>query len=176
MKKLIFIIIALTLFSCGKDKRFELQEQKKEIENQIKYSEQRIQREKDSLEVVSKQKAEDLKKAEEDYKKAVEDNNKSGKTPGKYPYASTREMPPQDYEPLSDWERKVMYNEIYARHGLIFKDAKLRDYFSAQKWYKPKYENVDKMLNEIEQFNMESIRYYEFRLEHKNDKPEPNFK
>lgn len=35
-----------------------------------------------------------------------------------------------------DWLR-VARNEIYARHGYVFKDQKLADYFSAMPWYEP---------------------------------------
>ena len=30
---------------------------------------------------------------------------------------------------------RVLKNSIYARHGRIFKDAELREYFEQQSWY-----------------------------------------
>lgn len=38
---------------------------------------------------------------------------------------------------LSKQTLRLMRNEIYARHGYIFKDIELQNYFSKQSWYKP---------------------------------------
>jgi hypothetical protein len=54
-----------------------------------------------------------------------------------------------------------MRNEIYARHGLIFKRNDVISYFSQQSWYQGKYENVSSMLTSVEQQNIEIISNYE---------------
>ena len=36
---------------------------------------------------------------------------------------------------LSDWQLLIARNEIYARHGLGFKDESLREYFQSKSWY-----------------------------------------
>lgn len=41
-------------------------------------------------------------------------------------------------------------NQIYARHGYIFKSKKYTDYFEKFKWYFPEHENVDELLSEQE--------------------------
>ncbi len=41
-------------------------------------------------------------------------------------------------------------NHIFARYGLRFKSADLREYFSQFPWYQPRYDNVDNMLTDEE--------------------------
>ena len=56
---------------------------------------------------------------------------------------------------------RVLRNEIYARRGRVFKDAKLQKYFEAQSWYQPNPEFKDDMLSEIETKNLAIIREVE---------------
>lgn len=57
---------------------------------------------------------------------------------------------------------RVLRNEIYAKHGRIFKDAKLQKYFEAQPWYKadPNFtdENAKNILSDIEFKNISTIK------------------
>lgn len=53
---------------------------------------------------------------------------------------------------------RVLRNEIYARHGRIFKDQALQKYFAAQAWYKPDPDFKDDMLNEVESQNLIKIK------------------
>ena len=53
---------------------------------------------------------------------------------------------------------RVLRNEIYARHGRIFKDAKLQKYFESQSWYKANPDFKDDQLNEIESSNLAKIK------------------
>jgi hypothetical protein len=53
---------------------------------------------------------------------------------------------------------RVLRNEIYARHGRVFKDAALQKYFTAQAWYKPNPDFKDEMLNDIESQNLVKIK------------------
>ncbi len=81
---------------------------------------------------------------------------------GKFTIASTKYLTDSDLKNISKHDLKIMRNEIFARHGFIFKKNGLMDnYFSQQEWYKPKYKNVDKKLTEIEKTNIELIRKYE---------------
>ncbi len=61
---------------------------------------------------------------------------------------------------LSSWSSEdlaKLRNEIFARHGRIFKTQKWIDYFSTKTWYVPRYENVDSMLNDYEWANLDVI-------------------
>ncbi len=53
---------------------------------------------------------------------------------------------------------RVLRNEIYARHGRVFKDKKLQKYFDAQSWYKANPDFTDDQLNEIEVQNLAKIK------------------
>ena len=78
---------------------------------------------------------------------------------GKYPFTSQRLITEKDVKGLSISELRIMRNEIYARHGHIFKDAEMRSYFEAQKWYKPRPTSVK--LSAIERKNILLIQQYE---------------
>ena len=87
--------------------------------------------------------------------------NAGGSVPGKYPEGSTRLLTYGDVAGKPAWELKIMKNEIYARHGYIFKTPELRSYFESQSWYKPMYDDVTNLLNNIEIQNAAFIKGYE---------------
>ena len=63
-------------------------------------------------------------------------------------------------EELSSWSSEdlaKLRNEIFARHGRIFKTQKWIDYFATKTWYVPRYDNVDSMLNDYEWANLDVI-------------------
>ncbi len=53
-----------------------------------------------------------------------------------FPDSSTAEINSEDLKKLSDEELRYAVNEIYARHGYIFKDDQLRTYYEQYDWYK----------------------------------------
>jgi len=53
---------------------------------------------------------------------------------------------------------RVLRNEVYARHGRIFKDVKLQKYFESQPWYKANPDFKDDQLNDIESQNLAKIK------------------
>lgn len=62
---------------------------------------------------------------------------------------------------LDKTELSILRNEIFAKHGYIFQREDLRIYFSQFSWYRPQYNSVSHMLNEIELYNIEKIKQYE---------------
>lgn len=59
---------------------------------------------------------------------------------------------------------RLIVNEMYARHGYIFKLDKYKQYFSSKKWYTPKYtseQEAESYFNEIERQNKVTIVNYE---------------
>lgn len=61
-------------------------------------------------------------------------------------------------------EITVILNEIYARHGYIFKDAELREYFNSQSWYNGTETSMEKAaeyFNSIERKNIDTIYAYQ---------------
>lgn len=51
----------------------------------------------------------------------------------------------------------IMRNEIFASYGYTFKSKKWQDYFAKFNWYRPKHDNVDDQLSDLEKKNIELI-------------------
>ncbi|HEV3410821.1 MAG TPA: YARHG domain-containing protein [Puia sp.] len=77
---------------------------------------------------------------------------------GKYAYASSVILTDDIFEFLDPFEIRRLRNEIYARHGYIFKTPDMKFYFAAQPWYQPRFDNVDDQLTDLEKFNLLLIR------------------
>jgi len=81
--------------------------------------------------------------------------------PGNYPEASTRNLNESELAAKSCFELKIMRNEIYARHGYIFKTDDMRAHFSRQNWYRPLAADVSGQLSGVERRNTQLIKQYE---------------
>ncbi len=77
---------------------------------------------------------------------------------GKYPEASQRFLTKNDLIGLNANEIKILRNEIYARHGYIFKNKELKNYFGQQSWYIAIYDDVSCYLSGIEKNNIAFIK------------------
>lgn len=80
---------------------------------------------------------------------------------GMFPEGSERRLTNDDVTNLSSRELKIMRNEIFARHGYIFKTNDMKVHFASQPWYTPMYDNVTIMLSKIEEDNVRFIQLYE---------------
>jgi hypothetical protein len=60
-------------------------------------------------------------------------------------------------------DAKQMRQEIYARHGKVFKEPWLQKYFSSFDWYKADPDFTDASLTEVEKKNIATIAAYEKR-------------
>jgi hypothetical protein len=60
-------------------------------------------------------------------------------------------------------DAKQMRQEIYARHGKVFKEPWLQKYFSSFDWYKADPDFTDASLTEVEKRNIATIAAYEKR-------------
>jgi hypothetical protein len=76
-------------------------------------------------------------------------------------WLATTEIDDNFLGPLFAEDLRVLRNEIYARHGRIFKDEKLQAYFNAQSWYTANPEFKDEQLSDIEVKNLAKIRQAE---------------
>src|SRR5438309_350637 len=65
---------------------------------------------------------------------------------------------------LSLHELRLLRNEIYARHGRIFKTMWIQQYFGGQPWYDPKEDFKDEELSGPDKTNVETIVAYESKL------------
>lgn len=72
-------------------------------------------------------------------------------------YYSENELSGMDANTLS-----LARNELYARHGYIFKKPELQEYFGGKSWYTPQVSEVpDSAFNEYEKANLELIQKLE---------------
>lgn len=88
-------------------------------------------------------------------------NVKIDNNSGIYPQSSERLLTLNDLTNLNKQDLRIMRNEIFARHGYIFKTADMKQYFNQQNWYKPIYNDVTDQLSSIEKTNVEFIKSYE---------------
>src|SRR5436190_3539650 len=65
---------------------------------------------------------------------------------------------------LSLHELRLLRNEIYARHGRIFKTMWIQQYFGSQLWYDPKEDFKDEEISGSDKTNIETIVAYENKL------------
>lgn len=56
-----------------------------------------------------------------------------------FPDSNARYLDAIDVEDMDAYTVRLGLNEIYARHGRIFNDANLQNYFNSQPWYTPVY-------------------------------------
>ena len=74
--------------------------------------------------------------------------------------SDSRYITEKEVENLSDADRRLAKNEIYARHGRIFDSADLKDYFESKSWYKGTVKPNDfdeSVLNKYEKANIDLI-------------------
>lgn len=80
------------------------------------------------------------------------------------PDSATRYLTDEDLAPLTAEECCFARNEIFARHGRIFKTPEIADYFASKTWYHGTVAPErfdDKVFNEIERANIQFIQAYE---------------
>ena len=78
------------------------------------------------------------------------------------PDSNARYLLPEELTFLDKELLRLVRNEIYARHGLIFKSEDLNNYFRSTSWYTGYRDNVsDSELNEYEKKNVELIKSLE---------------
>jgi hypothetical protein len=81
---------------------------------------------------------------------------------GYYHITSSRLLTEEDIKGFSKSDLKIMRNEIFARHGYIFRDPMLQEYFSQMPWYTPQQADISQIaLSIVEQNNVLFIKRYE---------------
>lgn len=82
-------------------------------------------------------------------------------------YTTVTKYTLQDLSILDSYGLKITRNEIFARHGRMFNDQELQEYFKWQQWYVPQIAANDfdtSCLNEVEKYNVNIISVYEEQL------------
>lgn len=80
---------------------------------------------------------------------------------GDYPEASKQLLTANDLRYTSKEVLIIMRNEIFARHGYIFKRDDLYNHFAKKPWYNPQHEDVSHLLTHIEKENIRLIKAFE---------------
>lgn len=79
------------------------------------------------------------------------------------PESGSRYYSESELGAFSDWELYLARNEIFARHGRMFSNDDLKNYFEAKSWYEPRYTPEefdalgDDVVNEYEKANSQTI-------------------
>ena len=170
MKHFLFLIMTISIMSCNsssskkeKDleiKELELKKQEQAMLDQKKRDldkeEQRLAQERNRIEKLNKT---NQQSTNNNGQRGLSANNT--RREGLYPVGSERYLTTGDLTGLSGYTLKIMRNEIFARHGYIFKTADMIDYFSTQGWYHPLYNDVNNKLTSVEKYNIEFIKKFE---------------
>lgn len=85
----------------------------------------------------------------------------SSNAAGLYPEASARILNGSELSGMTTKQLSIMRNEIFARHGYIFKTTDMKEYFGRQSWYRPSASDVSSVLTVIEKQNIETIKKFE---------------
>ena len=68
---------------------------------------------------------------------------------------------------MAGWNQKTALlarNEIYARHGYVFKTQEIQNYFAAKSWYTPNSSYDGSDLSDVEKANVDTISAYEQKM------------
>ena len=84
--------------------------------------------------------------------------------PGDMEFFENKTISEQMLQGLSLHELRLLRNEIYARHGRMFRAEWLQQYFYTQPWYNPDENFKDEELSGNDKLNVETIVRYENRL------------
>ncbi|HEX7333985.1 MAG TPA: YARHG domain-containing protein [Pyrinomonadaceae bacterium] len=84
--------------------------------------------------------------------------------PGDMQFFENRSISEQMLQGLSLHELRLIRNEIYARHGRMFRADWLQQYFYFQPWYNPDENFKDEELSGTDKLNVETIVKYENKI------------
>lgn len=109
---------------------------------------------------------EEVEVEEKSEKKSKKKSKSSKGTDDSYIISSSskKKIKKSKLEGMSSSDLRLARNEIYARHGAIFTNDSLQDYFEKKSWYSPKKfvsEISWSELNDVEQYNINLIAEYE---------------
>lgn len=129
-------------------RRAETEAERRRLESQLESEQESIQ---ESIQ-------ESMAKAREEAGKQTDS--------GEYicPGSDSRYLTESDVEGLTDWELMMAINEIYARHGRLFKDKTIQAYFDKLSWYNGYVDPDDfdvSVFNAYEKANVEFIRAHQ---------------
>lgn len=79
----------------------------------------------------------------------------------RFPQTRRAALSTQQINALSDADLRYAINEIYARYGLIFKDASVQKQFCQRSWYRPRVKRtapqIEKLMTKTEKSNLKAL-------------------
>lgn len=79
---------------------------------------------------------------------------------GQYlPESSDRLLTDSDLTGLSSEQIQTAVNEIYARHGYVFKDPKILEYFEQYDWYSEQNTDMDAVAGQLSETEMANVKF-----------------
>lgn len=80
-----------------------------------------------------------------------------------FPKSKSEKLLESNVAPLSKENLALARNEIYARHGYVFKAEPFKSYFNSKSWYKPNpnFKGLDTEFNAVELYNRKLFSKYE---------------
>ena len=101
---------------------------------------------------------------QDNYRQYGQDNYSAGRTDysNDYLFPSDRVyISESDLDYRGQYEISLIRNEIYARHGYVFKTEPYKSYFESKSWYYPNEYFSDGSFNDVEKANVKFITEYE---------------
>ena len=77
-----------------------------------------------------------------------------------FPHSSQRKLTVDEVTGLGEDVAQDAINEIYARHGYVFKTKSIQKYYESRSWYHKNYNFSESDLSEIESYNIGLLRKY----------------
>ena len=77
-----------------------------------------------------------------------------------FPHSSQRKLTVDEVTGLGGDVAQDAINEIYARHGYVFKTKSIQKYYESRGWYHKNYNFSESDLSEIESYNIGLLRKY----------------
>lgn len=84
----------------------------------------------------------------------------SGDSQDIFPDSSSRYLSESEVAGITPSQAQMAINEIYARHGYIFKSDEISQYFKSKPWYSPNPNFSENDFTAIEKYNMNIIKKY----------------
>ena len=157
LKSYITLCMLSVLFYCCQNNDSKIEE----LEKKIQMQNEAIAKDKEAvLNKKLEEKDAEINKLK-NKKKANDNSSYFAKGAGIFPEGSQRYLSYADVEYLSSRDLKIMRNEIFARHGYIFKTSDMIQHFNSQSWYRALNNDVTAYLSKIEKDNVNFIKQYE---------------
>ena len=166
-----FLILSILFSACAEKSESTESPKVDDQEEKIKDLETKLEQQKEQINLDKEKRLRDELERKEKEIEELKNNNLNqsnsfganfyARGKGKFPEGSERRLSEFDLSRLGSRDLKIMRNEIFARHGYIFKTADMINYFSGESWYRPLYHDVTHMLSSIEKANVNLIKSFE---------------